>query len=132
GGTLRESQEAAGGAGGPRRAVTAVPADADAGAGLPCRDALADRVDAPRDLVPGDARQREARELAGPHDRVAVAHAARLDLDAHLARSGLRHFAVDQFERSTRLADLDSLHLRHGVLRCSCSRWLAPTSSPAA
>ena len=96
-------------------AVAAVPADADALALRPRGDAGADRVDAARDLVAGHARQRELRELAAAHEHVAVAHATRLDADAHLIRSGLRNRTVDELELATRLRDLERFHRCHGA-----------------
>src|SRR5207249_5722873 len=65
-------------------AVTAVPADAGAIALLPRGHVRPDGVDAPGDLVTGNARQRHAGEPARLHDGVAVADAARLDLDPNL------------------------------------------------
>jgi hypothetical protein len=95
--------------------VPAVPADADAIADLPRRHAIADRVDAPRDLVPGHARQLDAGIPAALRKHVGVADAARFDFHAHPARAGCRHLALDDLERTIGLADLDCSHGCHAA-----------------
>ena len=82
-------------------AVAAVPADADAVARLPLRHLGAHRVDAPGDFVAGDARQREPGKRPPLHERVAVADAARLDLDADLRGTRFRDLALDHLERAS-------------------------------
>src|SRR5262249_40315941 len=72
--------------------------------------------DAARDLVSRDARQLQPGELPRLHEHVAVAHATGLDLDPHLARTRLRHLALDLLERAAGLAHLHRSHLRHEIL----------------
>ena len=98
---------------GAHEAVTAVPADPDAVARFPLRHLRADRVDPPRNLVARDARKFEAREPAGPHEPVAVADAASLDLDPDLGGADLRHLALHRLERPACLRCLNGSHLRH-------------------
>src|SRR5262249_1233483 len=95
-------------------AVASVPAHAHALADLPRGDVGPHRVDAPRDLVAGHARQGHPRERARADERVAVAHPAGLDLHADLVVSGLGYAALDDLERSVRLRDLYGLHREHG------------------
>ena len=95
-------------------AVAAEPADADALAGLPALDALADRVDDAGDLVAGDEREGDAREAALLGEHVAVADAAGLDPDEDLAAAGLGHLALDQLEVAALLGHLHRSHrFRH-------------------
>src|SRR5207244_1617333 len=92
-------------------AVSAVPADADALAGFPCADARADGIDVTDDFVTRHARIFDAGVSALFDEGVAVADAAGLDLDADLARSGIRHGTIDRFERATGFADLHHAHV---------------------
>ena len=97
-------------------AVTPMPPHPGAITHLPGSDARADGVDAPGDLVPGNAREREPRERARLHERIAVADAAGFHLDPELARAGLRERALDELEWAIRLGNLDCLHRGHGEL----------------
>ena len=94
-------------------AMTAMPADAHALARLPVGDVGADRVDAPGDFVSGHSRILQAGPVAFLHDRIAVADAARLNLDADLIAGGLGNIAFDKFKIAAGLADLDGFHARH-------------------
>src|SRR2546423_1694582 len=98
-------------------AVAAVPADADTLPLGPVRDARADRVNDSRDFMSRHARVLNARIAALFRQRVAVADAAGLDLDAHLSGNRLRDFALDEFKRAVRLTDLHDTHLRHSSSR---------------
>ena len=102
--------EVAAAAGVAGEAVAAVPAHADALAGLPLSYVGADGVDASGNLVAGDARILKARPAAFLHDRVAVADAAGFDFDAHLAAAGFGRGAFDDFEISAGLGDLNRFH----------------------
>jgi len=93
--------------------MAAVPADAHAFADLPLGHVGSDLVDPLGNLVPRDARQRQAWEAPSSDEGVAVTNAASLHLDANLARTGLGHIALDDLERGPRLRRLNGLHLRH-------------------
>jgi len=107
----REVAAAAGFAG---KIMASMPADSYALAGLPLRDAFADRVDAAGDFVTGDARLPDSGPMTFFHERVAMADAAGFDLDADLPASGFVDVAFDQFKVSTGLAYLDGFHAGHG------------------
>src|SRR5690606_2734793 len=80
-------------------AVTAEPADGHPVAGAPVLDAVAERVDAPGDLVPGHQRERHAGEARADNRRVGAAHAAGLDRHADVAGTWLGQLALDHAER---------------------------------
>ena len=88
-------------------AVAAVPAEADALAGLEERHVGADGVDDAGDFVAGDARVCDAGQEADLGERVAVADAAGLHADADVAGAGIGEFALNQFKGSARSGDLD-------------------------
>jgi hypothetical protein len=90
--------------------VSAVPTDADTLTGFPQSDVWADRIDASGDLVSGDAWIFQAWPDAFFDQSIAVANAAGFDFDADLATGGLGDWALDYFEISTGLADLDGFH----------------------
>src|SRR5262245_18010298 len=108
-------QEVAPAAGIAATAVAGVPADADAIPLLPPRDAGADRVDRPGDLMPWNPRMLDAGERPLLHEGVAVADASRFDPDANRSGARLGDRALEGLERSVRARDLDDSHLRHGA-----------------
>ena len=91
-------------------AVSAMPTNSHALAGLPQGDVSANGIDAPGNLVARHSRVLNSRPQPFFHERVAVTDAAGFHLDAHLPASGLRSWALDDFETTSRLADLDGLH----------------------
>src|SRR5690242_8653190 len=93
-------------------AVSAVPTYAYTLTGFPESDVWADCIDASGDLVSGDAWILNAGPLPFLHESVTVAYAAGFHFDTNLATGGLGDRAVDQFEISTRLADLNGFHRR--------------------
>src|SRR3954453_6382104 len=94
-------------------AVAAVPPDPDPLPDLPRHDPGAEGVDPAGHLVARHGRGADAGEGAVLPERVAVADAAGLDPDPHLAGAGLRHLALDQLERRARLAHLPHPHPCH-------------------
>ena len=92
------------------KAVAAVPADADALAGLPVGDVSADGVDAAGDFVSGDAGILDAGPMAFFDQRIAMADAAGFDLNSDLVAAGFGDVSFDQFEIAAGFADLDSFH----------------------
>src|SRR3954467_7442379 len=93
--------------------MTTVPADADPFASLPPDYAGADRVHPSSDLVSRNSRQLHPGERGCLDHRVAVADAARLDLDADLSRSRLGDLALHDLERAICPGNLHGLHGRH-------------------
>ena len=91
-------------------AGAAEPADADALPDFPGGDVGADGVDPPGDLVARHGRVMHAGKGAGRGEHVAMADAAGLDLDAHLARAGLGGGPLDKLERRVGFGDLDNAH----------------------
>ncbi len=77
-------------------AGAAEPADADALPDLPGGDVGADGVDTAGDLVARHGGIVDAGKGAGRGEHIAMADAAGLDLDAHLARAGLGEWAARQ------------------------------------
>src|SRR5262252_3199266 len=113
-----------------RKAVSTVPADTDALTGLPDLDVGAHDVDAPRDLVPRDARVREPGPEPILDEHVAVTDAAGLDLDAHLMTLRVGNRTLHELEVTARLGHLDRLHGWHCVSSATescpanaCSEW---------
>ena len=96
-------------------AMFAMPADADALAGFPFRDARADGVDDADDFVAGDAGILNAGEQAGFGNGIAMANAAGLDFDPDGAGTGLGNFAFDEFKGSVGFGNLSSAHFWHKV-----------------
>ncbi|HKT35973.1 MAG TPA: hypothetical protein VJR03_14190, partial [Nitrospira sp.] len=82
--------EVAAAAGITNKAVSAMPADADALTRFPLRDVGTDFVDAAGDFVSGDARVLKARPVSLFDEGVTVADAAGLDFDADMAALRLR------------------------------------------
>ena len=60
----------------------------------------ADGVDYASDLVAGDARELDAGPMAFFGERVAVAHAARMDADADMVGTRVREFFFYKLERT--------------------------------
>lgn len=92
------------------KANAAEPADADPLADAPRGDVGAKLVDPSGDLVAGDGRIMDVGENARGDIGIAMADAAGLDLDAHLAGSGLGRWALHKLEGGIRLGDLDDTH----------------------
>jgi hypothetical protein len=90
--------------------MAAMPSHADALAGLPLSYVRADGIDSSGNFVAGDAGILKARPASFLYDRIAVADAAGLDFDAHLAATGLGRRPFDNFKISTGFADLDCFH----------------------
>jgi hypothetical protein len=91
-------------------ARAAEPADTDALPDFPGGDLGADRVDPAGDLMARHGGVVDAGKAAGRHEGVAMADAAGLDLDAHLARSWLWGGALDELEWGVGFRDLDNAH----------------------
>src|SRR3974377_1614081 len=100
-------EEAAAGARRAHAAIAAEPADADPLADAPGRDLGADGVDAARDLGTWHDRIKNARKGAIHRKGIAVTNTAGLDLNAHLARTGLWHWPVDELMRRVGLGNLN-------------------------
>jgi hypothetical protein len=99
--------------------MASMPADAGAITRLPLGDVGADGVDATGDFMPGNAREDEAGESTRFHERIAMANATCLYLDAHLSGSGLGDIPLDDLERGSCFRHLYCLHLRHGAISIS-------------
>src|SRR5580704_11327271 len=95
-------------------AMTAVPAYADAHALFPIRHVRPDSVDDTHHLVAWNARILYAGNCADHGEHVAMADAAGLHLDAHLARLRLGDVTLDDFEAGIGLGDLNGFHAWHG------------------
>src|ERR1700722_17892230 len=92
------------------KAVSAMPSNSHALTRLPQSDVGADGIDATGNLVARHSRVLNSRPVPFFHKRVAMADAAGFHLDAHLPASGLRSWSLDDFEITSRLANLDGLH----------------------
>ena len=77
--------------------MLSMPADADALAGFPFRNACANGVNDADDFMARDAGILDAGKQAGLGDGIAVANAAGLDFDADGAGTGLGNVAFDNF-----------------------------------
>ena len=97
-------------------AMPPVPADPHALADFPTFDTRAHGIDHTRNFMPWHARKLQAWPHAFLGQNVAVADAASLNLDEHMAFTRLGHLALDEFERGSRLPDFDRFHFAHGVL----------------
>src|SRR5260370_21026548 len=96
------------------RAVRAgVPAGAYALAFSPAGEASADVVDHAGDFVYGHAGILNAREESFFCDAVAVANAASLHANAHVAGAWVWNFALDNFKIRYGFRHLYHFHLRH-------------------
>ena len=94
-------------------AVSAVPTDADPLALGPADDAGADRIDDSGDLMSRNSRVLNTREGPFLGQRVAMADAARLDLDAYPPGGRLRNLSFDKLKGTIRLSNMHDAHLRH-------------------
>jgi len=94
-------------------AVSAMPADADSLAWCPSNDACPDRVNNSGDLMSRDPRVLNARPGSFLCERITVANATSLNLDAHQTRSGFGDFTFNNFPRPIGTSDLHDTHLRH-------------------
>src|SRR5262245_43399380 len=104
------SDEVAAPAAGTRPANAAEPADADSLARAPVGHLRSHGIDAAGDLVTGDGGKVDPGKSARDHVRIAIADAARLDLDPRLAGSGLRYRPLHELERRIRLRHLNDAH----------------------
>ena len=109
----RAAEEIAVAAGIAQTAMSAVPAHAHALAGFPLRHARAHGIHHAHDFMAGHTRILDARPVAFLHQRIAVADAAGLDFDPHLAGGGLWNFTFNDFKRSAGAGDLGSAHFWH-------------------
>jgi len=102
-------------------AMSAVPAQADALPGLEERNLRSNRIHHPGDLVARNARKLDARPLTELRQRIAVTNPAGLHANAHMARTGLRKFLLNEFEGAARGGDLHSTasNRRHGEIPCA-------------
>jgi hypothetical protein len=92
------------------KTMPAVPTNAHALTGFPLRHVSPHCVNAARNFVSGHPRILNARKVPFFHQHIAMTNAARFDLNAHLAASGLRNGAVNEFEISTGFTDLNGFH----------------------
>ena len=93
--------------------MSPVPAYADALPLLPHGRADPRGINHARNLVSGNPRILDPGPITFFYQRIAVAHAASLNLDAHLPRTGLRNLPLHKFKIAARLGYLNCLHLRH-------------------
>jgi hypothetical protein len=93
--------------------IPAVPTNADPLALGPTHDASANCVNESGHLMSRNSRILNAGEGPLLYQRVAVADATRLYLDAYLPRSWLWNFSFDKFKGTIRLSHLYDTHLRH-------------------
>jgi hypothetical protein len=96
--------------------MAAVPAHAHALARLPLRNASAHRIHYADDFVTGDAGVLQSRPVAFLYQRIAVANAAGLNFDSHLAGSWLGNFTFYNFKRSTGPDNLGNTHFWHNQI----------------
>jgi hypothetical protein len=94
--------------------MAAVPAYANTHAQLPIGHVRPDGVDETHHLMTRNARISYGGNCTDHGEHVAVADAAGLNLDAHLARLGLGYVALDDFESGIGLGNLNGFHPRHG------------------
>ncbi len=80
-----------------------MPSHAHPLSGLPWRDAGSDRINPSADLMSGHSRELQSGVQGFLDQGVAVTDAAGFDLNANLARPGLRNIPFDNLERSTGL-----------------------------
>src|SRR5262249_5469570 len=88
---------------GTRAVPAAVPADTDALPQRPLGNTGAHLIDKAHDFVSGSTGILNAGPLAFFREHVAVANPAGLHLDQHLASTGLRNLALDDFKICSRL-----------------------------
>ena len=106
-----------------------MPADADAVALFPVRDAIAQSIDNSSDFVSRHPRILNSREKTFFDDDVAVANSARFNLHAHLSAPRLRNVALDDFKIAACFTDLRCFHFRSHFLLFSIV--LFPTHATA-
>jgi hypothetical protein len=92
------------------KAVSAMPADTHALAGLPLRYIGANHVDAPGNLVARNARVLQPGKSRLLDDGIAVTDTAGFYFDPDLGAARLRDRTLNDFEVSTRFADLCGFH----------------------
>ena len=95
-------------------AMATVPADADTHALLPIRHIRPNGINDAHHLVAWDAWILYAWKCAGDGEHVAMADAAGLHFDAHLARFGIGYLTLDDFESCIGLGDLNGFHTHSG------------------
>src|SRR5262249_29660136 len=99
--------------------VSAMPADTDAIAFFPIRDALAHCVDASGNFMTRNTRILKTRPQTFFDQHVAVTNPARFNFHAHLSRTGLGNFSFDQFKISTWFTNLRYFHFSHKLAATS-------------
>jgi hypothetical protein len=104
------------------KTMPSVPTHADALPGLPLSNIWTHHIDASCDLVTRNAGILKSGPLSFFNERIAVADATRLDLDANLAARGLRDGTFHKFKVSTGLADLNGFH-GHLSFRAELRKW---------
>jgi hypothetical protein len=84
---------------------------------FPLSDVGANRIDPPRDLMPGHSRVLQTREESFFSQYVAMTDSTGLNLYPHLCAPRFRHRPLDNFEVSTWLAYLHHFHAFLTILR---------------
>ena len=92
------------------RAIAAVPANPDALPELEAAELRADFFHPARDFMPTDERIFHPGPVAVLENRVAVANAARIDLNENFPVTGLGNGTFHEFERAAFLGDLGNEH----------------------
>jgi hypothetical protein len=82
--------------------VAAMPSDSHPVAGLPWIGIFSDRIDHPRDFMPGSAWINDSGKAALLGQHVAMADAACLNSDSHRSTDRLPHPLIHQLETSAR------------------------------
>src|ERR1700736_4421433 len=96
-------------------AMTTMPTHADAHAVFPVRDIRPHGIDDAHHFVARHPWILDAGKCAGDGEHVAVADAAGLHFDAHLAPLGIGYVTFDDFERGIGLSNLNSFHTFHAI-----------------
>src|SRR5262249_14819437 len=105
------------------KAVSSVPADSNAVAFLPFRNAGAELIHDAHNFVSGYARIGHAGKASFFRQHIAVTDATCLHLNADLACLRLRNVAFDDFKIGARFGDLYGFHFRHGCVSPGGSEW---------
>jgi len=79
----------------------------------PLQNAASNSINDAGDFVPWDARIGDSRPRAFDDERIAVAYAARLHLNANLSYTRLGNLTLDDFEKAFRSCHLRGFHRRH-------------------
>jgi hypothetical protein len=97
--------------------MSAMPTNRDTLAFSPVNHPSAERIYYPGDFMARDARIRDSWPAALDDDRIAVAHAARMNLDAHLTGPWIGNLQVNKFESGSSRGHLGG---SHGFCCSSC------------